>query len=437
MLFRRGELIFLYSAFTYPIFFRILDYFKIMYLQNQNNFKACFINFVIMFTALLFHQLYVRFESRELTSTHNDFQLIEGFESIIPNLANSLKKDSEINDFMFLSEQSYMKIRNKHLRLAQKNNKALDVWTDKLQTKTCFDGVEEGIQFTPTVCAILVEFENSFQFDDVWQKQIKPNLIACISSYAQNFTESFELIFKPNHLTSSIGLETVTVPENKDWLMFIFGDLEELFRENYYLDKQLHEYITQKKNYDFARPGIIAEPFIEPPFMGIFKDIGEIRCYIIFGRVEVLQFMGTDCYMMYGPEEALLAQYHRTHENIWEANKIPENLRYKYNTTKFESMQDKCLKPLMKNFDLTKMVPKIEIIGKKLHMDLVRVDIFPLTEDTFYVNEIEIDSDLVIVGYEEYILKKYIEGYERNNHMMTSFITLEDAKKEFDENCFN
>jgi len=376
----------------------------------------------ILFLSIICYSM----ENMNLGNDVNEFELIEGFKTILEEVKKHGGLDPSNSRPTNLSNSNFMKVRNTFLIDEQARGTLFDFWDDKLLTKTCLDGFE-GVTFTPTLCHIIIdEDEDTEDFDKLFDNVIGKQLESCFAHYST--TDHPNVIIKPNHLTEGIGIRKIELPQDiTDWEKMVECTYFDLISYYCLTKAQYVAFLERNKNLK-VRKGLLVEPFVAAPFDGQFKEIGEIRFYTIFGRVEILSFQGKNCHTRdMGP-----AQYHRVDETNWKPNeyeKFSKLLAYKL----FVKMQQSCLATLLNLIDVNTYVKQIDRLAFNLHMDFLRIDVFPLTNQAFYVNEIEIDSSFSIVGIEEYFLPKMRKGYARENQ----FISVENFKAKLKSDSYN
>ena len=386
-------------------------------------------------------QLIEEFKKVYVTPHEELFQTLQEvlIQDIAPTLLKYLSEDQKQNIYPpkwkfdtspVLCETNYMQLRNQRLTRLEPPHSLLDFVDDKLQTKKCLENEAEGIVFTEIICEILVEMETPADFKGVWDNKIFPNLNACVNTYFENNPNTKRLFMKPNHLSYSQSGITITQSHFLEEPREKF--LERFVSRGYFLDKQSYETKKTGASWMRATPGIIVQPVVP-------TKSEELRFYTIFGRAEMLQFGGTCLpeknFRVRGATPPVIAQFHRTSENIWEPSILPDSFE-EWRKKDFNKMQENCLKYLntIKNF--TNIVKKVDLLGSILHMDLVRIDAFPVEkEEQVWFNELEIDAAIQIINYKDYILKELEHGYEKNKK--NEFIKAEDAKKKFNEHCFD
>ena len=83
---------------------------------------------------------------------------------------------------------------------------------------------------------------------------------------------------------------------------------------------------------------------------------------------------------------------------------------------------------IIANYLLFKDAIKIlEEFAFHLHMDFLRIDIFPTSKNTFVINELETTSGTAVIN-NEWILKRLEYGWKRaKNSKHQSFITVQNA----------
>ena len=364
------------------------------------------------------------------------FTLIAGFKDIGENL-----NFDKINEFSeprpFLLRTTYFTDRNelleKQLSKDPTSSTILSFWSDKVRTKQCCHTSETP--FTPHICTFIVvnDIYNPTSFNNRFTKcQNKIQL-------TEGGPDSF--VIKPNHLTITTGvyLETKEVLLKKtvkeqinDLTKFGLYRLNKAEQTTYIKDAKLEVDVGG------SRRGILIQPRIANEKL---THIGEIRLSIVFGRVEVIQY-GTsfDANKTCTLKKEVMAQSYRFGDNFKPilADKTTHGDDW---AVEFNEMQKKCWKLFEDGVNWQSMIAIIDHLGRKLHMDYVRIDVFPRTKDTFYINEIEVNNGLRIIDYKTHIIKKLEEGWQNVNkkseeNFNSNFISVEEAKKDFNDNCF-
>ena len=361
------------------------------------------------------------------------FTLMDGFRPIMVNLSTPEYPNYEVNEADILCFTTYFTKRKKLLSQQLNHSKILSFWSDKLRTQQCCE--TEMMPFTPNVCAIMV-LEDTFDL-----KKYSPEFQECDEQI--KLTTYSKFLIKPNHMTSSSG----TMEFSRETLVHgtMKGLIGNIITFLYKLDKEEHEkYIKAsalESDLMFSRRGIVVQPYIEPPFTGEFKEIGEIRFLVVFGRAEVIQFSGSakQCEIQLNtgfPHRPLLAQYYRDTDDTWKPIEITNEFQALQDLkSKFDEMQRRCWNQFNELLDWKSMVTKIDHMGRKLHMDIIRIDLFPLARNEFLVNEMEISSGFAVIGFNHHIYDKLEKGWKKVNEN-DAFISIKEAKRDFNKDCF-
>ena len=441
-------------------------------LLNQNVQKKVIV-FLILFCVLLSQNFDLTWSHPELTLEDGrnssdkleKFQLLGEFKEVIPYKESLFQKEQELlinnllpslykglseaqknerpayitlDPFPKLCETNYMRIRNEHLKLGDPHS-VLNFVDDKLLTKQCLQKKDKGIIFTETVCEILIKMETSGDFENVWNTIIFPELKLCVESYFDVHKDVTSLFMKANHL--SYGATMMVITEEHFNVAFEKVKLKNEVENKYFLDEESYKAKKAKPGSYWmdATPGIVVEPVVP-------LAPEELRFFTIFGRAEVVHF-GNECAVSDSGKNVLLrggiplaqALFHRTTgTDSWVKNEIPAHWGDEKNRKQYEELQANCENYLKKIPNFKNIVKKVDLLGSMLHMDLVRIDVFLVeneNEDQVWFNEIEIDAAIHVVGYETYILEKLEAGYKATEK--NEFIPNEDAKDEFNPNCFD
>ena len=253
-------------------------------------------------------------------------------------------------------------------------------------------------------------------------------------------------MIKPNHLSTSTGTWTT---KKEDLLqMTVKKQIKQLTELGLYkLDKtEQATYIKDrigKVDGGGSRRGILIQPMIDfDAAEGNLVYIGEIRLSLVFGSVEVIQYGRSEkeCGIM-DEDYRVTAQSYRKEDNSFAPIVAEPETHGRMFADKFNSMQEDCWKKFEKGVNWKLMIKKIDCMGKKLHMDYIRIDVFPRTYEKFYINEIEVNNGLQIINYKNHIIKKLEDGWDNVNKMSKEtpnqpFISVEEAKKDFNDHCF-
>ena len=355
------------------------------------------------------------------------FSVIEGLQPLGKDTTRDMFIPPQ-KDFEKMMFWKYFQLRNEVFQEASTKNKIFDFWSDKQRTKDCTSGIFDGVKFTQSLCTII---PNQTPFDAT---HIQKNIEKCMDELGKQSTYS-NIIVKPNHSTEHKGVKACPAK------MLINNPKNTISRYTFVQRINSHENLNEERDgysgdYINARKGSIMEEFFN--VWNPETKPWEIRFYAVFGEIVSLSHSGAPlshgCFGELSPYDNGLAQMHKTFKNEWECT--PPDNRKGVEGSNWHQNQQECCDVLEEKFVFRNAIKDLETFTFYLHFDLIRLDIFPTSETTFVINELEVNSGLPFVD-ENFILSKLKYGWKRTK-LFKRFITVKKALEDLsgkNENC--
>jgi hypothetical protein len=253
--------------------------------------------------------------------------------------------------------------------LLGKINPRDDFWNDKIRTQECVDGVEEGVQMVPIL----------------WSKRTRDKTSA--QNDLKRFLDTVNwndyplgLILKPAHLASANNIITIT--GNKESFTRNWQEIKKQINKIPMTEQEVANWQKDPEHQELAYATLNPGLLLQKKFDISGKPFREIKISIVWGEVVAFSWWDHGMVIM----------------GVNENDKSRFCLASDF-TDGCESLEK------MMNWDL--VFPKIEKFASKLHLDFVRVDIFPIDQTVkFYVNEVEADCGRSPLYLGKFVLEK-------------------------------
>ena len=319
------------------------------------------------------------------------FEVIEGLRPLLNTTSNSnmftsyLLKEGEFNLPQTMTKWEYFQFRQTIFTEAGEKNQLIDFYSDKERTKSCVGKIFDDVKCADSLCVIIPDKKN---YD---KTKVKENMKECFGKI--NNLEEASFVIKPNHMTNAVGGMIVTsdkkLKKNKVYSFPLkFRDVDKVITETKLTisDKELMKIECMIS----VRKGIIVEKTVR----SISKFFFELRFYAVFGEIVLLHFSGDGQCKISG----YFAQMHKTFNNEWICSPKVEGIPSMNKGRGFETENSICCDNLKNNFELQPTIETLEKLAFRLHLDFIRIDIFPISKNSFIMNEIEVDSGIHIRG---------------------------------------
>lgn len=275
-----------------------------------------------------------------------------------PNSDNFFRliQDYHVSDIApFASNDDFRKQNRELLKNLINTNSKLDFWSDKIKTQECLDGVEKGINMVPILWSTRnwdTEQNNLHEFlqnEDNWK----------------NYPRGF--ILKPahnlGHLVNSNN-NIIKIKNNFNWAW-----IEQQVNKIPMTKEALEDWQKDLKNfelpYTIPTPGLM----LQQNFDISGNPFHEIKFFVVWGKIVGFTYW----------DEGVVSI------------RINEEDKFRFCQESALALDKDCGKlEKMMNWDV--VIPKLEKFSLKLHLDFVRIDIFPIDYVNFYINGIELDN---------------------------------------------
>ena len=283
-----------------------------------------------------------------------------------PDTSFRLIKDYYVSDISTLA--SWDDYRKLNQELLGKINPRDDFWNDKIKTQECVDGVEEGVQMVPILWS---ERTRNKIFA---QDELKKFLTTKVNW--KNYP--LGLILKPAHLATANNIITISEIDFTDnW-----EDIKEQINKIPMTKQEVADWQKDPKHQEMAYATLNPGLLLQKKFDISGNPFREIKISIVWGKVVAFSWSVRGIVIM----------------------GVNENDKSRFCLA--SDFTDGCeVLEKMMNWDL--VLPKIEKFASKLHLDFVRVDIFPIDQTVkFYVNEVEADCARSPLYLGKFVLEK-------------------------------
>lgn len=178
-----------------------------------------------------------------------------------------------------------------------------------------------------------------------------------------------DYILKPSHLSLSNNIILITEYNTKNDWESIVNKIDKIP-----MDKESVEKWKKENNMEYCKlnPGLMLQNKFD-----ITNQFREIKFNVVLGKVVNFKWWNS--------KDKIHVQLEVNEEDNSRFCLYWPDMDRNLNTEKCDELEK------MMNWDV--VIPKIEKFASKLHLDFVRIDIFPLDKGIkFYVNEIELES---------------------------------------------
>jgi len=292
----------------------------------------------------------------------------------IPNSENFFRliKDYHVSDIpSFACHDDFKKLKQD---LLSKLKPTDNFWSDKIQTQKCLNGVEKGVNMVPIlwsaqISSKITEQNNLYEFLD-WDAQgdaAQNNLHEFLNNDEnwKMYPEGF--LLKPSHLGNSNNIIKI----EKD---FIWDNIKDQVNQIPMTTEKIQTWQKDPKNFEFTStltPGLI----LQKQFDLSGNPFRKINFSVVWGKV--VSFSWSDSSLDGTTTVGI---------------KINEEENFRFCLV---SDVDKGCADLEKMMNWDLIIPRLEKFAFKLHLDFVRIDIFPYDHANFYINGISLDSDQI------------------------------------------
>jgi hypothetical protein len=251
--------------------------------------------------------------------------------------------------------------------------KKFDFWTDKMKSYTCLNGLH-GLNFVPILWKTTA-----------WDTKNKERLRRFLSTY--DFKTYGSLFLKPSHMTNGDG--RFIINDGSD-IEGIIKEIDERSIQNYdgLTDLEFYKKIPMTQD-DFKKFIDYTAFYDKESWKNDYRHVRAIPGIIIQKEFDLIKY----------PEIKFNVVFGRV--NFFKSGTRGEDrIRVAEDGTLTCDVPNGC-NQIMNLMDWGKVIPKIEGFANHIHIEMLRVDIFPRSENEFYINEIETLSSNKIDKSEE------------------------------------